>query len=103
MSINTLVEHKELDFARAAEIRNPNGGRRYASVDTIRRRHRRDLLPAEYRDGKYYARVVDLEALFVKDSESPQEWAVRIAATAPPMTDDQAARVVTILRGGAPA
>lgn len=104
MSINTIVETGELDFYRAAEIRNTNGARRYAHADTIRRHYRRGLLPAEYRDGKYYVRVADLEAVFVKKSETPQEWARRMVAHAPVMTnDDDAAEVVSILRGGAPA
>lgn len=35
--------------------------------------------------------------------QSVIEWAQRMAATAPPMTDEQAAKIVAILRGGGSA
>ena len=53
-----------------------------------------------YKKSELDAMVVELPSQTNAD-ETIKQWAERIAATAPPMDDDQAAMVVAILRGGA--
>lgn len=77
----------------------------FGANSTLRQYIRQGKLKAYKVGGKTKIRVSDLEAMAVPHpsapAESVEEWAQRMAATAPPMTDEQAQKIVAILRGGA--
>lgn len=77
----------------------------YGAYSTLHLYIRQGKLRAHKVGGKTKVRVSDLEAMVEPHPSNPPEsieqWAQRMAATAPPMTDEQAQRIVAILRGGA--
>lgn len=77
----------------------------YGAYSTLHMYIRQGKLRAHKIGGKTKVRVSDLDAMVrphpSNPPESVEQWAQRMAATAPPMTDEQVAAVVSILRGGA--
>jgi len=100
MSTTTIRPDVEplLDLKEAVELG-------YGASSTLRLYIRQGKLKALKVGGKTKIRVSDLEAMATPHPTAPPEsveqWAQRVAATAPPMTDEQAAKIVAILRGGA--
>ncbi len=102
-----------LDLYEAAEIRNPDGSRRFGSVFTLRRRVKDGSLPHRRGEAnrKYLVALSDLEHLERADSPVAAESAraeLRLAAnrvlsTSGPLTDDECEHFAALLRGGVAA
>lgn len=102
-----------LDLYEAAEIRNPDGSRRFGSVFTLRRRLKDGSLPHRLSEGnrKYLVTLADLEQLELADSPVAADSARaelrlaanRVLATSGPLTNDECAHFAALLRGGAAA
>ncbi|MEX0158609.1 MULTISPECIES: hypothetical protein [unclassified Microbacterium] len=102
-----------LDLYEAAEIRNPDGSRRFGSVFTLRRRLKDGSLPHQLSEGnrKYLVTLADLEQLELADSPVAADSARaelrlaanRVLATSGPLTNDECAHFAALLRGGAAA
>ena len=112
-----ITDLERLDLYQAAEIRDSNGRRVYGSTDTLRRDHKRGLLPLEMSEGKYVARRSDLDALpgrraamraarrkasakaKATKADELEAAALRIAAEAPVLTPQRRDRLRELLGG----
>ncbi|MFE4834430.1 hypothetical protein ACFRAU_07090 [Arthrobacter sp. NPDC056691] len=105
--VSASFEHSEqLDLARASEIRNLDGDRRYGSIDTLRRRIRSGELSYELDGKKYMVKVADLDAMRQASAAERafaelKAAAKKAAAAAPPITPERRDLIVSILRGAA--
>lgn len=112
-SLVVPTSERLLDLYEAAEIRNPDGSRRFGSVFTLRRRVKDGSLPHQLSasNHKYLVRLVDLEQLERADSPIAADSARaelrlaanRVLATSGPLSDDECEHFAALLRGGAAA
>lgn len=106
MASTPLDPSTMLELAQASEIRNRDGGRRYGSVDTLRRRIKSGDLPYEMSNNKYLVKVADLDAMR-QASRAERAFAElkaaaeKAAIAAPPISPERRDLIVSILRGAA--